>query len=206
LSVRIEFMSDYRSPYAYLANARLRTMGIGVDHKPLEIVAVMKLVNNRPSPECPAKARYSGMDAQRCAKLYGIKFSPNWAVLKAMNAGGFDGASLSRAALAAQRLGIFDQVNDALFEAMWASDDDLASEEGRSDFLKNRKIIAPDLWRLASEPDIAKLQVEQARQAADRGVFGVPTFFVEDEMFFGHDRLPFVEARLNGHSPTGAAA
>jgi 2-hydroxychromene-2-carboxylate isomerase len=29
---------------------------------------------------------------------------------------------------------------------------------------------------------------------------------VEDEMFFGHDRLPFVEARLNGHSPTGAAA
>ena len=123
-----------------------------------------------------------------------------------MNAGGFDGASLSRAALAAQRLGIFDQVNDALFEAMWASDDDLASEEGRSDFLKNRKIIAPDLWRLASEPDIAKLQVKQARQAADRGVFGVPTFFVEDEMFFGHDRLPFVEARLNGHSPTGAAA
>jgi 2-hydroxychromene-2-carboxylate isomerase len=204
--VRIEFMSDYRSPYAYLANARLRTMGIGVDHKPLEIVAVMKLVNNRPSPECPAKARYSGMDAQRCAKLYGIKFSPNWAVLKAMNAGGFDGASLSRAALAAQRLGIFDQVNDALFEAMWAGDDDLANEEGRSDFLKNRKIIAPDLWRLASEPDIAKLQVEQARQAADRGVFGVPTFFVEDEMFFGHDRLSFVEARLNGHSPTGAAA
>jgi 2-hydroxychromene-2-carboxylate isomerase len=195
-TVRIEFMSDYRSPYSYLANVRLKTLGVSVDHKPLDIVAVMRLVNNRPSPECPAKSRYAGMDAQRWAKLYDVSFSPNWAALKAMNAGALDGTSLSRAALVAQRLGIFDQVNDALFEAMWAGDDDLASEEGRSNFLKNRKIAADDLWRLASEPDIAKLQAEQAKEAADRGVFGVPTIFVGDEMFFGNDRLSFVEARL----------
>jgi 2-hydroxychromene-2-carboxylate isomerase len=204
--MRIEFMSDYRSPYSYLANARLKKMGISVDHKPLDIVAVMRLVNNRPSPECPAKSRYAGMDAQRWAKLYDVEFSPNWAVLKAMGAGAFDGATLSRAALVAQQLGIFDQVNDALFEAMWAGDDDLASEEGRGHFLRNRNIAVDDLWSLASKPEIVELQVEQAKEAADRGVFGAPTIFVEDEMFFGNDRLSFVEARLNGGSQAGAVA
>ncbi len=59
---------------------------------------------------------------------------------------------------------------------------------------------------LASKPDIVELQVEQAKQAADRGVFGAPTFFVEGEMFFGNDRLSFVEARLNGRSQPGAVA
>jgi 2-hydroxychromene-2-carboxylate isomerase len=204
--MRIEFMTDYRSPYSYLANARLKKMGISVDHKPLDIVAVMRLVNNRPSPECPAKSRYAGMDALRCAKLYDVEFSPNWAVLKAMGAGSFDGTTLSRAALVAQQLGIFDQVNDALFEAMWAGGDDLASEEGRSNFLRSRNIAADDLWNLASKPEIVELQVEQAKEAADRGVFGVPTIFVEDEMFFGNDRLSFVEARLNGSSQAGAVA
>jgi 2-hydroxychromene-2-carboxylate isomerase len=204
--VRIQFMSDYRSPYCYLANVKLKTMGVSIEHKPLDIVAVMKLVNNQPSPMCPPKARYAAIDAQRWAKLYQVKFSPNWTVLKAMNTGSFDGASLSRAALVAQQLGIFDQLNDALFEAMWAGDDDLASEEGRNNFLKSRKIAADDLWRLASEPKILALQVEQAKKAADRGVFGAPTIFVGDEMFFGNDRLSFVEALLNGRSPAGAIA
>jgi 2-hydroxychromene-2-carboxylate isomerase len=163
-------------------------------------------VNNQPSPECPAKAKYSGMDAQRWAKLYDVKFSPNRALLKAMGTGAFDGTSLSRVALVAQRLGIFDRVNDALFEAMWAGDDDLASEQGRSNFLQSRKIVVDDLWSRAAEPEIAELQTKQAKEAADRGVFGVPTMFVDGEMFFGNDRLSFVEARINGGSPAGAAA
>ena len=144
-TVRIEFISDYRSPYSYLANARLKKAGVSVDHKPLDIVAVMELVNNQPSPKCPAKARYARIDAQRWANLYGVEFSPNRAVLQAMGAGAFDGATLSRAALVAQRLGIFDQLNDALFEAMWAGEDDLASEEGRSQFLRNKNIAVDDL-------------------------------------------------------------
>lgn len=205
-TVRIEFISDYRSPYSYLANGKLKTMEVSVDHKPLDIVAVMKLVNNQPSPTCPPKARYAAIDAHRWAKLYGVEFSPNRALFDAMMAGAFDGAMLSRAALVAQQLGIFDRVNDALFEAMWAGDDDLASEEGRKSFLQTRRIAADDLWRLASEPEIVKLQTVQAKEAAARGVFGAPTIFVDDEMFFGNDRLPFVEARLKGISYTGAMA
>ncbi len=46
--MRLEFISDYRSPYSYLANLKLKTLGVSIEHKPLDIVAVMKLVNNQP--------------------------------------------------------------------------------------------------------------------------------------------------------------
>jgi 2-hydroxychromene-2-carboxylate isomerase len=202
--MRLEFISDYRSPYSYLANIKLKTLGISIDHKPVDIVAVMKLVNNQPSPMCPPKARYSALDAGRWAKLYGARFSPNRLLLGAMGAGTFDGSLLSRAALVAQEIGIFDQVNDAFFEAVWASDDDLVTDEGRSTFLRSRGIRADDLWQRASAPQLVQLQIQQAEEAADRGVFGAPTIFVDDEMFFGNDRLGFVEARLRGKSFDGA--
>jgi 2-hydroxychromene-2-carboxylate isomerase len=202
--MRLEFISDYRSPYSYLANIKLKTLGVSVEHKPLDIVAVMKLVNNQPSPTCPPKARYAGLDAGRWAKLYGARFSPNPALLGAMGAGRFDGSLLSRAALAAQEIGIFDRVNDAIFEAVWAGDDDLVTDQGRSTFLRTRDVSVDDLWQLASAPRIVELQVQQAKEAADRGVFGAPTFFVDGEMFFGNDRLGFVEARLQGKSFDGA--
>jgi 2-hydroxychromene-2-carboxylate isomerase len=200
----LEFISDYRSQYAYLANFKLKSLGIEIDHRPIDILAVMKRVNNQPSPECPAKSRYSAMDAARWARLYGVRFSANRPLLKAMGAGALDGALLSRAALVAQEIGIFDQVHDALFAAVWAGDDDLASEEGRRAFLRSNGIGVDDLWQRASEPRIVQLQAEQAREAAERGVFGAPTFFVDDEMFFGNDRLAFVEARLQGAPLEGA--
>jgi 2-hydroxychromene-2-carboxylate isomerase len=202
--MRLEFISDYRSPYSYLANIKLKTMGVPIDHKPVDIVAVMKLVNNQPSPMCPPKARYAALDAGRWAKLYGVGFSPNRPLLGAMGSGAFDGSLLSRAALAAREIGIFDQVNDVFFEAVWAGDDDLVSDEGRRTFLRSRGIEADDLWQRASAPQIAELQIQHVKEAVDRGVFGAPTIFVDDEMFFGNDRLGFVEARLQGKSFDGA--
>jgi len=68
--MRIEFIFDYRSPYSYLANTQLKGLGADVDYKPVDIVAVMKKVNNQPSPLCPPKARYAGIDAARWARLY----------------------------------------------------------------------------------------------------------------------------------------
>jgi len=201
--MNLEFVFDYRSPYAYLANTQIQTLGVHVDYKPVDILAVMKKVNNHPTPLCPPKARYAGIDAQRWAKHYGVAFSPNGALLQAMRDGQFDGMLLLCAALAARELGAFQQVNDALFEAVWAGVDDLATEEGRAAFLKTRNIIAGDLWRLATDPKMVALLAMLDEEAVERGVFGVPTMFVDGEMFFGNDRLPFVRARLQGTSVNG---
>ena len=51
--MQIQFILDYRSPYAYLANTQIMSMGVQIEYKPVDIVSVMKRVNNQPSPMCP---------------------------------------------------------------------------------------------------------------------------------------------------------
>lgn len=194
--MNVQFVLDYRSIYSYLANSQMRTLGSIVDYRPVDIVAVMKEVNNQPSPMCPPKARYSLMDAMRWARRYNVPLSPNEALLSAMKQGKFKGELLSRAGLAAQHMGIFEQVNDALFSATWAGTDDLVTEDGRSRFLTNHAI--PDtLWERADAPDVVAELAINNEHAIENGVFGVPTFFVDREMFFGNDRLSFVKEKLD---------
>ena len=134
----VQFFLDYRSPYSYLAATQLDTLGVDIVLEPVNILAVMKTVNNQPSPVCPPKMRYAGVDAARWAKHYGVAYSPNRALLQAMSTGQFDGTLLSRAGVAARQLGVLANVNKALFEAVWASDADLVSEAGRNAFFAAR--------------------------------------------------------------------
>ncbi|WP_454734720.1 DsbA family protein [Cupriavidus necator] len=191
----LQFVFDYRSPYAYLASTRVADLATDIEYQPVDILAVMRKVNNRPSPECPAKARYARLDAGRWARHYGVPLTPNAAVMQAMAKQAFDGAWLCRAGLAAIELGVFDLAHPALFGAMWAGHDDLLSAEGRATFLRARGIDA-DIWDRAESADIRDRLAQQSDAAAARGVFGVPSFFVGTELFFGNDRLDFVRATL----------
>ncbi|MEM5428649.1 2-hydroxychromene-2-carboxylate isomerase [Cupriavidus oxalaticus] len=191
----LQFVFDYRSPYAYLANTRVADLDVGIDYRPVDVLMVMRQVNNQPSPECPAKARYARLDAGRWAGLYGVPLAPNAALLQAMARKDFDGTWLSRAGLAAIELGVFDMAHPALFEAAWASSGDLLSAEGRAAFLRQRGIDA-DIWHRAGATDIHDRLAQLSSDAADRGVFGVPAFFVGTELFFGNDRLDFVRTAL----------
>lgn len=193
--MRVQFVLDYRSPYSYLANTQVRTLDAEIDYQPIDILAVMKQVNNQPSPMCPPKARYAGVDTARWAKHYGVPYSPNRALLGALRQEQFKNALLSRLGIAAQELGVFPQLHDALFRAVWAGSDDLATSEGRALFLANHALPA-ELWEVAESPDVGARQAANNDRAATSGVFGVPTFFVDDEMFFGNDRLAFVKTRL----------
>jgi 2-hydroxychromene-2-carboxylate isomerase len=193
--VQAEFVLDYRSPYCYLANTQMKRLGAQIVYTPVDIVSVMKKVNNQPSSMCPPKAKYAGIDAARWARHYDVPFSPNGGVLEALKQGQLDKTLFSRVGVAAKEMGIFEQVNDALLEAVWAGADDLTTDKGRSSFLASRSIRS-DLWEIAGSPEIAHQLAANDQNAAERGVFGIPTFFVDGEMFFGNDRLHFVRAHL----------
>jgi len=194
--MQVQFILDYRSPYAYLANTQIMSMGVQIEHKPVEIVSVMKRVNNQPSPMCPPKAKYAGLDAARWAKRYGVPYSPNRPLLEALRTGQLKSDLLSRAGIAAQKLGAFQQVNDALFGAVWGCSAALTSAVDRLNFL-TRRALPPELWDIAESAEIQELLAANGEQAIAQGVFGVPTFFVDGEMFFGNDRLDFVKAKLD---------
>jgi 2-hydroxychromene-2-carboxylate isomerase len=192
----VDFVLDYRSPYAYLANTQLSTLGAQINYEPTDILWIMKEVNNQPSPMCPSKAKYAGFDARRWAEHYGVPFSPNKPLLDALLQGNLRPDLLSRAAIAAQQLGTFERVNDALFSLVWAGSDELTSADGRAQFAASRS-LPQELWDVAESAEVDKRLATNNERGAARGVFGVPTFFVNDEMFFGNDRLGFVKARLD---------
>ncbi|HMH16841.1 MAG TPA: 2-hydroxychromene-2-carboxylate isomerase [Burkholderiales bacterium] len=194
--MQVQFILDYRSPYAYLANTQIMSMGVQIEYKPVEIVSVMKRVNNQPSPMCPPKAKYAGLDAARWAKRYGVPYSPNRPLLEALRTGQLKSDLLSRAGIAAQKLGAFHQVNDALFGAVWGCSAALTSAVDRLNFLTSRALPL-ELWDIAESAEIQELLAANGEQAIAQGVFGVPTFFVDGEMFFGNDRLDFVKAKLD---------
>ena len=194
--MQVQFILDYRSPYAYLANTQIMSMGVQIEYKPVEIVSVMKRVNNQPSPMCPPKAKYAGLDAARWAKRYGVPYSPNRPLLEALRTGQLKSDLLSRAGIAAQKLGAFHQVNDALFGVVWGCSAALTSAVDRLNFLTSRALPL-ELWDIAESAEIQELLAANGEQAIAQGVFGVPTFFVDGEMFFGNDRLDFVKAKLD---------
>jgi 2-hydroxychromene-2-carboxylate isomerase len=193
--MQVQFVLDYRSPFAYLANTQIASMGAQIIYEPIDILSVMKTVNNQPSPMCPPKAKYARLDATRWAKHYGVPFSPNGALFDALRQGDVRSDLFSRAGIAGQQLGIFEKVNNALFGAVWAGSDDLVSAEGRSQFVAHHA-LPPDLWEVAESAAVENKLTANNERAVARGVFGVPTFFVNDEMFFGNDRLSFVRASL----------
>lgn len=194
-----QFVFDYRSPYAYLANTQLATLPQPADYVPVDIVAVMDIVGNQPSPKCPAKARYAGIDAARWARIYGVPFAPNRAVMQAMGKGDIAADLFSRAACAAQELGVFEQMHNALFTAYWGVPEDLLSDAGRTQLLRAQGIDV-DVWQRADDDAIRQQLRHNVEYAAEKGIFGAPSFLIGDELFFGNDRLEMVRATLQKSS------
>ena len=146
----VEFIFDYPSPVlAHLASTQLGRLGVPVRYEPVGIVDVMRRVNNQPSPACPPKARYAGIDAARWARRYGVSFEPNRAFLATLGTGTFDYQILMRGALVAQELDLFAPYSAAMFAALWGKPQDIVTEDGRDTFLKKLGIDAPYFWRRA---------------------------------------------------------
>jgi 2-hydroxychromene-2-carboxylate isomerase len=121
------------SPYAYLAGTQLERLGVLARYEPIGIVEVMKRVNNQPSPTCPPKAGYAGINAARWTHRYGVPFEINQALFAALGTGTFYYQILTRGGLVAQKFDIFALYNAALFAAIWSKPQDIVTEGSRGD-------------------------------------------------------------------------
>ena len=190
MTAKLEFFYDYVSPYSYLANSQLgRFADAEVEYRPMLLGGVMKATGNQPPAMLPARGKYMSSDLARWVKHYDVPFAwnPGFPVLtiKAL-----------RVALVAQQRGEFKVVHDALYAGMWQQQADLSDEATLRGIL-DAAGVATDEYMQAIEADDIKEQLKaNTEEAISRGAFGAPTMFVGDEMFFGNDRLHFVEAAL----------
>lgn len=188
---RIEIFYDFRSPYSYLALSGLRDVNADIVLRPMQVLKVMDKVGNVPTTlTCAAKGRYARTDLARWAQRYGIALNPS-----DMRAN--DGDACARAVLAAQTPAEAEAITLALYRACWSEGKTLATVTDILAALAAAGLDADAIAARIDTPDvIAKLEAN-TNEAAARGVFGAPTIFVGDAMFFGNDRLDFVREELS---------
>ena len=191
----VQFWFDVGSPTAYLAWCRLPEIaarhGAEIDYRPMLLGGVLKATGNSPPGAVPAKGAYMGKDLQRFAARHGVTlaFNPHFPV---------NTLPLMRGAVAAQMEGeeTFQRYLTLMMEAMWLNPRNLNDAGVIAEVLREGG-FDPD-WFAAriGDPAVKERLKVLTEEAVARGAFGAPTFFVGDEMFFGQDRLDFVEEAL----------
>lgn len=185
----VQFYFDYRSPYSYLAQSQLGDLALEIH--PFDVLDVMKRVNNTPTTiTCAAKNRYAGADLRRWAARYGIPFAPNPQMRT------LDGRRLLRATLAVKQGAERQKAAVALFDAMWGVPAPLGTVDEVAAVLTKAGVNAAAIKAAFDAAETETALDKACADAAERGVFGSPTFFVGTEMFFGNDRLDFLREAL----------
>jgi 2-hydroxychromene-2-carboxylate isomerase len=125
------------------------------------------------------------------AKHYGVPFNrnPHFPV---------NTLALMRGAAAAEIDGVFETYHPAMYRAMWVDGRNLNDMNEVAKVLAAAGLDARKFGQRIQDQDVKDRLKETTEKAVERGVFGAPTMFVGDMMFFGNDRLPFVELALKG--------
>lgn len=193
----LEFFYDYGSPYSYLANKRLPALaertGCEIHYRPMLLGGVFKATGNRSPAEetVPARRQYFGRELERWVEYLGVPFkrNPHFPINTLM---------IMRAAHAAQRTGVFELFHQTVYSAFWEQEKNLGDVEIAGAVLSAAGLDARALLEATRDPKIKEALKATTEEAVERGAFGAPTFFVGDQMFFGNDRLDFVERALMG--------
>jgi 2-hydroxychromene-2-carboxylate isomerase len=193
----VEFYFDYGSPYSYIAHTRLpemlRRAGGEARYKIMLLGGIFQMTGNASPAMNPLKWPNSQRDLLRYVGKYQVPFrrNPHFPVntLKAM-----------RGAIVAETEGILPRYSDAVFTAMWRDGEKLDEDAVLTRVLTAAGIDAAHVLARIAEDAVKQALKSYTEAAVKRGVFGAPTFFVADEMFFGQDRLDFVEDALRGRS------
>jgi 2-hydroxychromene-2-carboxylate isomerase len=191
----LEFYYDYGSPYSYLADTQVeaiaRRAGAALARKPMLLGGVFKATGNASPMTVAQKSAWSAFDMPMWAKHYGVPFNRN--PFFPVNT-----LALMRGAAAAQIDGLFERYHPAIYKAMWVDGVNLNDIGEVAKVLTAAGLDAARIGNRIGDQDVKDRLKTTTEEAVARGVFGAPTSFVGDMMFFGNDRLPFVEMALKG--------
>ncbi|MCV6610811.1 MAG: 2-hydroxychromene-2-carboxylate isomerase [Amphritea sp.] len=193
MSKTIDFYYDYISPASYFAWVRLQELceriGASINYKPMLLGGIFKANGNTSPITVPAKWEWIKRDFAKTAEFYGIPYQLNPHFI-------FSTVNVMRGALWALSAGRIEDYNRAMYKAAWADGKDLSDVDTVKEVLEEAGFDAAEVLEAMTQPEIKQALIAATTEAAERGVFGAPTMFVADELFFGQDRLDFVERAL----------
>ena len=194
----LDLYYDFGSPNAYLAREAFKQMQARIDLEireyPVLIGGIFKLTQNQPPwmahSNCAPKMDYMRLEIQRFVQDHGLtnfRMNSHFPVntLLAM-----------RAAIAAQEAGVHDQFVEPVFKAMWEDSLDISVPAALTEVLNQAGLDGAGLVAATTKTEIKEKLMAATQAVVDRGAFGLPTYFLGDEMYFGKDRVWMIETKL----------
>jgi len=192
----VDFFFDVGSPSSYLAWTQLPALcashGADLVYRPMLLGGVYQATGNASPATIPVKGRYTQMDYERHARRYGVPFqgNPHFPVITLFLMRAITGIQLRRPEQLQQLLG-------CVFKALWIDALNLNDAQLTARILAEGGFDPADIERLAQDAETKAALKATTQEAVERGVFGAPTLFVGDQMFFGQDRMDFVREALS---------
>ncbi len=189
----LDFYYDFISPASYLAWTQLPALckraGATINYRPILLGGIFKAIGNTSPVTIPEKWEWFKRDFERHARHYGVAYRLNPHFI-------FSTVNAMRGAYWALSTNRIEEYNRAMFTAAWVAGRNLSSADVLTEVLHSAGFDAATVMEAMTQPQNKTALLQATEAAAARGVFGAPTFFVDDELFFGQDRLDWVERAL----------
>jgi 2-hydroxychromene-2-carboxylate isomerase len=194
------FYFDFASPNAYLSHRVIPQIeartGVTFTYVPVLLGGLFKLTNNRSPMEAFGDIRnklaYENLETQRFIKRHGLtayRMNPNFPV---------NTLRLMRGAVAAQGLGVVGAYVEMGMTAMWEQGLKMDDPEVMARAIADAGLDAAGLMAAIEDPAVKQGLLDNTNAAVEAGAFGIPSFLVDGELWFGKDRLREVEEAIAG--------
>jgi len=195
---KVEFLFDFGSPNAYFSHKVIpeieRRTGAKFTYVPVLLGGIFKLTNNQSPVQQFAgvknKPRYQQLEIERFIakhRLSQFRMNPFFPV---------NTLQIMRGAVAAETAGVLAPYVDAVYRHMWEAPKKMDDPAVVGAALAESGLDADTLMALSGTPEIKNQLLRNTSEAVERGVFGIPSFFVGPELYFGKDRLRDVEEEI----------
>ena len=189
-----EFYFDFGSPYSFIAHKQIRKIesdnSIKIKYEPILLGGLLKLAGIKANADIPIKGRYMIKDCKLWAEKYQITFKfNNFFPINTLN--------LMRGAIVAEKKKFAENFINKIFDAIWKDGLNLNDNQIIEKLLKNLDINPKSFLLEVTETPIKIELKKRTEDAFEKGIFGAPTFVVNNKIFWGQDRIEFVlnEAR-----------
>ena len=198
MSKAVDFIFDFASPNAYMTHKAIAGItertGATFHYIPCLLGGIFKSTGNQAPfvtfANVKGKQEYNKLENERFIakhKLTAYKMNPHFPMTT---------VTLMRGLIVAEEGGFKSDYIEAVLTAMWEEGENMADNDVATRVLTAAGLDGPAIIEKTQDPDIKAKLIANTNAAVERGVFGIPTFFVGSEMFFGKERLGQVEEEI----------